>query len=365
MKTFLVGGAVRDQLLGIPVVERDYVVVGATREAMLARGYREVGRDFPVFLHPETREEFALARTERKTGPGHRGFECRFGPDVTLEEDLLRRDLTINAMAMDEAGNIIDPHGGQADIRAKRIRHVSAAFAEDPLRILRIARFKAAFHHLAFEVNSVTIRLLKQMIAEGQLDELTPERVLGELDKALATPNPAEFFYFVDAIGGSEALWPEISRNDMNRLRQADVTEPESRFALLFLDQQADAVDLFCKRLKCSSQRQAVTRLIVRHISDWQRLWTLNPEDIAKLVLAIDGVRMLERFRLFNGACEEITAAGLAASWLEVQSILTGVKARDLADTTPGPALGARVKSEQVSRLRQWRQRQAPDSPAQ
>ncbi|MFO1228510.1 MAG: multifunctional CCA tRNA nucleotidyl transferase/2'3'-cyclic phosphodiesterase/2'nucleotidase/phosphatase, partial [Roseateles sp.] len=180
---FLVGGAVRDRLLGLPVKDRDWVVVGASPEALLKAGYQPVGKDFPVFLHPETHEEVALARTERKTAPGYHGFAFHAAPDVTLEQDLTRRDLTINAMAEDEAGRVIDPHGGQADLAAKVLRHVSPAFAEDPVRILRLARFAARFAD--FTVAPETLQLMRDMVEAGEVDALVPERVWQELSRGL------------------------------------------------------------------------------------------------------------------------------------------------------------------------------------
>ncbi|HLG52310.1 MAG TPA: multifunctional CCA tRNA nucleotidyl transferase/2'3'-cyclic phosphodiesterase/2'nucleotidase/phosphatase, partial [Steroidobacteraceae bacterium] len=190
MKVYLVGGAVRDELLDRPVRERDWVVVGATPEAMLDAGYRQVGRDFPVFLHPETREEYALARTERKTAPGYHGFELRFSPDVTLEDDLLRRDLTINAIARAPDGSLIDPCGGMRDLKARTLRHVSDAFNEDPVRVLRVARFLARFQPLGFSVAPETLTRMHAMVASGEVDALVPERVWQEADRALAEPAP-------------------------------------------------------------------------------------------------------------------------------------------------------------------------------
>jgi tRNA nucleotidyltransferase (CCA-adding enzyme) len=210
MKTYLVGGAVRDQLLGYPFDEKDWVVVGATAQQMLDKGYQQVGRDFPVFLHPETREEYALARTERKSGQGYTGFICHSSPEVTLEEDLLRRDLTINAMAQDEAGTIIDPYGGQQDIEDKVLRHVSDAFAEDPLRILRVARFAARYRHLGFRIAEPTLALMRQMVDGGEVAHLVPERVWKEIRSALTTDTPAEFFRTLKACGALKVLIPEL-----------------------------------------------------------------------------------------------------------------------------------------------------------
>lgn len=211
MEFFLVGGAVRDDLLGLPVHERDWVVVGATADAMAELGYRPVGRDFPVFIKPASGEEYALARTERKTAPGHQGFSFHAAPDVTLEEDLIRRDLTINAIARAADGRLIDPHGGQADIEARLLRHVSAAFVEDPLRVLRVARFAARFHHLGFRIAPETRALMAELVASGELDALTPERVWKELERSLTGPTPAVFFDVLREAGALEVLLPPLA----------------------------------------------------------------------------------------------------------------------------------------------------------
>src|SRR5688572_29578524 len=193
MQVYLVGGAVRDRLLGREVTERDWVVVGATPAELERAGYIPVGRDFPVFLHPKTKEEHALARTERKVGPGYRGFTTEFSPDVTLEDDLRRRDLTVNAMAQGDSGQIIDPHGGQADIEARLLRHVSPAFTEDPVRILRVARFAARYAPLGFRVADETLELMRRMVADGEADSLVAERVWTETEKALGESRPDVF----------------------------------------------------------------------------------------------------------------------------------------------------------------------------
>ena len=210
MDIYLVGGAVRDALLGRPVAERDWVVVGATPEELQARGFTPVGRDFPVFLHPHTREEHALARLERKTGPGYRGFVTEFAPDVTLEQDLARRDLTINAMAQAADGHIIDPHGGRADLERRVLRHVSPAFVEDPVRILRIARFLARFAHLGFSVAAETLELMRQMSASGELDALVPERVWRELERLLGEPTPRAGIELLRECGALRIVLPEL-----------------------------------------------------------------------------------------------------------------------------------------------------------
>jgi tRNA nucleotidyltransferase (CCA-adding enzyme) len=210
VKTFLVGGAVRDALLRLPVKDRDWVVVGATPETMMAAGYQQVGRDFPVFLHPQSREEYALARTERKSGNGYTGFVTQFAPDVTLEQDLQRRDLTINAIAQSDSGDLIDPYGGQRDLALRQLRHVSAAFNDDPLRVLRVARFAARFAHLNFRVADETQALMREMAISGELTHLTAERVWKETKKALLTRNPQVFFQVLRDCGALQVLFPEI-----------------------------------------------------------------------------------------------------------------------------------------------------------
>lgn len=211
MQIYLVGGAVRDELLGLPVRERDWVVVGARPEDLTSQGYRPVGKDFPVFLHPKSKEEYALARTERKTGPGYRGFETRFSPDVTLEQDLERRDLTINAIARDpQTGALIDPFGGQRDLNERWLRHVSPAFVEDPVRVLRVARFAARFAPLGFRVAPETLALMQEIAARGELDALVPERVWQETQRALELPAPRRFFEVLREAHALAVIFPEI-----------------------------------------------------------------------------------------------------------------------------------------------------------
>ncbi|MDN6652498.1 MAG: multifunctional CCA addition/repair protein, partial [Enterobacterales bacterium] len=210
MKIFLVGGAVRDKRLNLPVYDRDWVIEGATPEELTAQGFQQVGKDFPVFLHPKSREEYALARTERKSGHGYTGFVTYFAPDVTLEQDLLRRDLTINAMAESADGTLIDPYGGLNDLNNKVLRHVSDAFHEDPLRVLRVARFAARFAHLGFHVAPETMALMAQMTADNELQNLTPERVWRETEKALITQSPQVYFQVLRDCGALAVLFPEI-----------------------------------------------------------------------------------------------------------------------------------------------------------
>ncbi|MCK6264775.1 multifunctional CCA addition/repair protein [Vibrio sp. ZSDE26] len=212
MQVYLVGGAVRDQLLNLDVYDKDWVVVGSTPKEMLANGFTAVGNDFPVFLHPKTKQEHALARTERKTSAGYTGFECHFSVDVTLEEDLLRRDLTINALAQDNQGQIIDPYGGQSDLNDRILRHVSEAFTEDPLRVLRVARFAAKLKHLGFSIAPETLSLMKRISQSGELEHLTAERIWQEWYKSLSTQNPQEFLSVLQECGALQIVLPEISQ---------------------------------------------------------------------------------------------------------------------------------------------------------
>lgn len=207
---YLVGGAVRDQLLHLPVKDRDWLVVGSSPAQLLAQGFQQVGNDFPVFLHPKTKEEYALARTERKQGNGYNGFICDFSPDISLEEDLIRRDLTINALAQAENGDIIDPYGGVADLNNRVLRHVSPAFREDPLRVLRVARFAARFHALGFSIAAETLSLMREMVQAGELEHLTAERVWLETQKAFAADNPQVYFHVLHTIGALRVWFPEV-----------------------------------------------------------------------------------------------------------------------------------------------------------
>ena len=226
MKIYTVGGAVRDTIMGLPVHDRDYVVVGSTVEEMLSLGFTPVGKEFPVFLHPETKQEYALARTEKKVAPGYRGFVFHASPDVTLEEDLLRRDLTINAMAMSEEGEIIDPFGGRRDIENRVFRHVSEAFAEDPVRILRLARFAARFRD--FSVAPETMELMKKMVTDGEVDALVPERVWKELSQGLMESMPSRMIQIMHDCGALERIFPEIEA-------LWEVPQPEKYLSLIHI----------------------------------------------------------------------------------------------------------------------------------
>ncbi|MDV6315826.1 multifunctional CCA tRNA nucleotidyl transferase/2'3'-cyclic phosphodiesterase/2'nucleotidase/phosphatase [Idiomarina sp. HP20-50] len=259
MDVYLVGGAVRDKLLKLPVHEHDWVVVGARAEDLLAQGFQQVGKDFPVFLHPDTHDEYALARTERKSGKGHTNFEVYASPEVTLEDDLARRDLTINAIAQSESGEIIDPYRGVQDIEARKLRHVSMAFTEDPLRVLRVARFAARFAHLGFTVADETFQLLKTMSDSKELSHLVPERVWREWQKALSSKTPAIFLSLLKELGALSQVLPGISASgdQLQRLQRVsnDSCSTQLRFASLFINQPTpENLKQFCQRLAIPNQ---------------------------------------------------------------------------------------------------------------
>jgi tRNA nucleotidyltransferase (CCA-adding enzyme) len=254
VKAFVVGGAVRDELLGLPVADRDWVVVGATPEDMVRQGFRPVGRDFPVFLHPRTHEEYALARTERKSGRGYKGFTVYTAPDVTLEQDLARRDLTINAMAKDEEGRLIDPYGGAQDLREGVLRHVSEAFEEDPVRILRVARFVARF---GFRIAEETQALMRRMVELGEADHLVAERVWQEFSRGQLEPHPARMLEVLERCGLAARLLPELKADRAALERAAQANAPLMvRFAVLTWGLPEAAIESLCERLKVPNEER-------------------------------------------------------------------------------------------------------------
>jgi tRNA nucleotidyltransferase (CCA-adding enzyme) len=288
MKIHLVGGAVRDELLRLPVTEKDYVVVGATPEQMVAQGYKPVGKDFPVFLHPQTHEEYALARTERKSGRGYKGFTVYAAPDVTLEEDLRRRDLTINAMAKDESGALIDPFGGAADLKARVLKHVSEAFAEDPVRILRVARFAARF---GFSVHPSTLDLMRRMVDSGEADYLVPERVWQEFAKGLVEPQPGLMFEVLELSGLRKRVFPELKRLPARFEGSLPV-----RFALIGWNLEEPAIEALCARLKPPSEVRELALLAARNRQGLRVAARAKPEDLLELLRRADAFRRPERF---------------------------------------------------------------------
>ena len=298
MRSYVVGGAVRDALLGLPVKDHDHVVVGATPEQMIEAGFRAVGKDFPVFLHPKTHEEYALARTERKTAPGYHGFVFHAAPDVTLEQDLVRRDLTINAMAQGEDGVIVDPLGGQRDLEARLFRHVSDAFAEDPVRILRVARFAARLPE--FKVASDTNALMRQMVEAGEVDALVPERVWQELARGLMERQPSRMLVVLDECGALARLLPELDTQP-HTLRVIDTAAQhdhplEIRFAALMRDVGTAAVEAVSKRLKVPNECRDLALMTAREHGVLAQARTLDAEALVTLFERSDAFRKSARF---------------------------------------------------------------------
>ena len=335
MKVYLVGGAVRDKLLGIPVQERDWVVVGSTPQQLLDKKFRQVGRDFPVFLHPETKEEYALARTERKSAPGYYGFDCDFNSTVTLEEDLGRRDLTINAMAMDEQGNLIDPYQGQQDLNNRILRHVSPAFIEDPVRVLRVARFAARFHYLGFKLANETRSLMYSMVKQGELKHLVPERVWQELQRSLSEKNPEQFILSLRSCGALQVILPELNAlfgvpnpyqyhpeidSGVHTLMVLEAAvslsqDPVIRFAALVHDlgkaltpmgiwpkhhgheeKGGAVIESLCSRLRIPNDYRTLANLVSRFHLKIHRLFELRASTIVRLLEQSDAFRRPQLF---------------------------------------------------------------------
>ena len=353
MKIYSVGGAVRDQLLGLPVADRDYVVIGATPEHMVAQGYKPVGKDFPVFLHPQTHEEYALARTERKTARGYHGFAFHAAPDVTLEQDLARRDLTINAIAQDEHGTLIDPHHGAADIQLRVLRHVSPAFAEDPVRILRLARFAARFASLGFTIADETLQLMRGMVANGEADALVAERVWQELSRGLMEANPSRLFETLRDCGALARVLPEVDA--LSGVPQTAAHHPEVdtfvhvmmvidyaarqnyaldvRFAALTHDlgkgttprdewprhiaheeRSVGLVEKLCERLRVPAECRDLALVMAKQHGNIHRAAELRPATIVQILQSADAFRKPERFARLLQACESDSRGRLGFS---------------------------------------------------
>jgi tRNA nucleotidyltransferase (CCA-adding enzyme) len=342
MEIYLVGGAVRDQLLGLPVQEKDWVVVGATAADMLKKGYRQVGKDFPVYLHPETHEEYALARVERKTGSGYTGFDFDASPTVTLEEDLLRRDLTINAIAQTVDGkNYIDPYHGRTDIDKKILRHVSPAFTEDPVRILRVARFAARFASLGFQVAPETLSFMQAMIASGEVNALVAERVWKELERALQEKNPEEFFKVLEACGGLSILFPDIQTAQVERLQKAAkfLSDSEIRFAILLFDLSPEAVKNLCERYRVPSAYKELAQLVARDGKTVLRAEKLSAAELLNLFQSTDAFRREDRFKKFLQAIAGTAVPARQLDWLlQLQEALKKI------DYSSDPSLAGKGK---------------------
>ena len=328
MDIYLVGGAVRDALLGLPPGERDWVVVGSSPEEMQKLGYRQVGRDFPVFLHPRTNEEYALARTERKVGPGHTGFVCHAGPDVTLEQDLERRDLTINAIAQAADGTLIDPCGGEADLRARRLRHVSAAFVEDPLRVFRVARFAAKLGAFGFHVDPETQRVMREMCRRDLLAELAPERVWQELVKALATDRPGIFFEVLAQCGGLDRWLTELAPLDVAQFLDERIvskrSDPVDRFGALGWLLDARSVETLADRLKAPNEFRRCALDVAKHgrvLLGWRTAEPALLLDAAKSVGVIRQPAWFERVVGDIAASASMELSGLVPIGNEIRAV--------------------------------------------
>ncbi len=406
MKIYLVGGAVRDALLGREHTEQDFVVVGATPDELVALGFRPVGKDFPVFLHPQTGDQYALARTERKTGAGYYGFATRFAADVTLEEDLARRDLTINAMARDVDGTIVDPHGGRRDLAARILRHVSPAFVEDPLRVLRVARFAARFAPLGFKVAPETADLMQRIVESGEMQALVAERVWVETERALGEAQPRRYFEVLRDCGALAALFPEIDRlfgvpqppqwhpeidTGEHTLQVLEVacelsTDPAVRFAALVHDlgkgvtppdrwpshvghEQAGVreIDRLCERLKVPTEPRELGVMASREHQRVHRALQMRDTTVLELLEATDAFRRPERFEKLLLACEadargrgpELRArpyvqGALLRKWREAAAAVK--LAPEVLQESKGPEIASRVRAARVAAIHATRQ---------
>ena len=412
MKVFVVGGAVRDALMGLPVNDRDWVVVGSTPEAMSTQGYVPVGKDFPVFLHPQTREEYALARTERKTARGYKGFAVHADPSVTLEEDLARRDLTVNAMALPEAlahqpqstwaGQIVDPYGGQSDLHNKVLRHVTEAFAEDPVRILRLARFAARFAD--FSVAEETMALMRQMVEDGEANHLVPERVWQELAKGLMSEKPSRMFEVLRGCGALKVLLPELDRlwgvpqraeyhpevdTGVHMMLVMDMaarlnTPLPVRVACLMHDlgkgttpadvlprhigHEGRSVKLLqkvCERLRVPTEGKELAEVVAREHGNIHRSAELGPEALMRLLERCDAIRQAERFALVLQACECDARGRLGfeeAAYPQAERLLKAQQAALSVETAPiaqaaaaqglkGPQIGLQIAQARIAAI--------------
>ncbi len=405
MQTYLVGGAVRDQLLNLPVTEKDWVVLGETPQSMLSKGYISVGKDFPVFLHPKTKEEYALARTERKTAPGYKGFVFHTSPDVTLEQDLIRRDLTINAMALAEDGTLIDPFNGQQDLKDRIFRHISPAFAEDPVRILRVARFAARYAHFGFTLAEETRLLMQDMVAAGEVDHLVPERVWAELFKALNEQTPAAFFFSLRQCSALAIIFPELDNlfgipqpaqhhpeidcglHSMLVLEQAAKlsNKPEVRFAAVMHDlgkalspvenlphhfghEQKGLILLnaLCQRLRVPKAFKRLAELVMQYHTLSHNAYELRPSTLVDLLATLSAFKAKnETLTDFLLACEAdckgrtglehteypqakfLQQAADAAASIDTSAILTG--------ELKGEKIGQAIREARIKAVKQFK----------
>ncbi|NUG00048.1 multifunctional CCA addition/repair protein [Acinetobacter oleivorans] len=409
MQVYLVGGAVRDSLLGHPYQEKDYVVVGATPEHMLAQGFQPVGKDFPVFLHPETKEEYALARTERKSGKGYHGFQFFTDTTVSLEEDLIRRDLTINAIAMDQDGKLYDPYGGQTDLENKTLRHVSEAFAEDPLRVLRVARFAARYSTYGFHIAPETLQLMQTMAESGELDALTPERVWKETSRALLEDHADIYFQTLRDCGALKHLFPEIDAlfgvpqrpeyhpevdcgiHTLMSLQQACKSNYslDVRFAVLVHDlgkaltpvnelprhimheeRGVKPVTELCERLKVPTQTRQLALSVCKEHLKCHQIMSLKPGTVWRLLQRLDVLRRPERVEAFVQACECDARGRLgledrpypqAQYMLDAMQVVRSIKVQDLPENIKGAEIGEMLIQYRIDALTEFKhQHQTP-----
>ncbi len=356
LAVYQVGGSVRDELLGLPVSDRDYVVVGADPETMKARGFRSVGQDFPVFLHPKTHEEYALARTERKKGHGYRGFEFETGRAVTLEQDLARRDLTINAMAIDADGQLIDPYNGRLDLAQGILRHVSDAFREDPVRVLRLARFATRFDQ--FSVADSTVALCQEMQASGELSYLVPERVWQEMAKALMHQQPSRFVSVLFDIGALQAIWPELHAATQTpafdqALRALDLAghDPQAslavRFALLCLALPAASIASSCDHFRVPNEPRYWAGWASQHLVALPGVAGRTPKQVLALIQSFDGLRQPQRLsrvhalaRAYFGTAPDGASQALQVIEQDIDLVACSLQAIQSIDPTPWVAQG-------------------------
>ena len=373
MKIFLVGGAVRDQLLNYPYFEKDWVVVGATPEQMIKKGFTPVGKDFPVFLHPDTHEEYALARTERKTAPGYKGFTFHTHTDVTLEDDLYRRDLTINAIARDNDGHLIDPYQGQQDIQQRILRHVSPAFSEDPVRILRVARFAARYHHLDFFIAPETLRLMQEMVNDGETQHLVAERVWQECEKALTEKNPEQFISVLKSCHAIGDILPAIPTNKINSCQQllAEVSNQSNdvlmRFSALCHSLNQENIQQLCIHLHTPKHYSELALLSKQHYSLYKNQDTWSTEALHQLFKKTDALRKPTRFQqILRSCCLVNKALGINRNDSSTEHhgplLLSALEAYRqvnpqtlIAQGYEKAALGKAIEKQRKITLEQWR----------
>jgi tRNA nucleotidyltransferase (CCA-adding enzyme) len=368
LQCHLVGGAVRDKLLGLPVEERDWVVVGSSPKQMLALGYTQVGLDFPVFLHPQTREEYALARTERKNGSGYSGFSVHAAPHITLEQDLLRRDLTINAMAMTATGQLVDPYGGQQDIQSRQLRHVSSAFNEDPLRVLRLARFAAYLQQFGFTIATPTLQLVLRMVSEGELKQLVPERIWRETHKALQTRNPEIYFYWLHHWGALQQLMPEcdqLFRHTHSPLQPLQLMsqlneDPSLRLASLLFQLNQNQIKNLGQRFRIPKSYLQLAHTISRYQYQLRHYTALQAKQKHQLLQATRLLREPHRLADLIQLCAVISAQEQRQPTTVLQSqcimqdihTVNAVAVKELmAQGLAGKVLGDALKKAQVQVL--------------